>query len=537
MPVPSRPLNIRVVPAVAPTGLLQAGGMTYLGAFKIPGGSCGGGDQCTANYGGTCLAFDPAGNGGLGTLYVNSLDTSFGRLVAEISVENDLTGGAINPADTALSQMPTAKLIQPWGDIFAGQIDTISPGSSNWMGGLLVTDYLGVSRIVGTAYNSFGVASTRKSHFILKKSTTDPQVIVGPFEVNGTGVTGPCNGGENCPDGWVAQSSVEIPAAYQAALGGDMLSGMMGASLIGRTSFGPTATRWTKATTPGNPTAAKKLLGYPSSHPELGNWVTEGPSGGAELFTSQNDANRMFWPTGYRTLAYIYILGNVNANCYGAAVAGGAGDPVEDAIGEIDRTGTGGSSNGAGTTITLPNANLTGLRNNAWVWFTAQTSPAVVFAGRNYRGIGRILSVANSGTPTAAVTVAPAQAFPPNLTAQAWKIGAPAAYDPSVHGNTIPDTEPRSGHGPTAYPYQVIVSAYDVNDLAAVQAGTKSPWQLRPYAVWTLTLPVQFPAGKYAKKDLGAVAFDPINRRLYLTQRYVDGPASTIVLVYQIAAP
>lgn len=50
--------------------------------------------------------------------------------------------------------------------------------------------------------------------------------------------------------------------------------------------------------------------------------------------------------------------------------------------------------------------------------------------------------------------------------------------------------DPYCGDGLNAPPYQLQVWAYDLNDLAAVKAGTKKPWDLRPYAYgsqWKLT--------------------------------------------------
>ena len=43
--------------------------------------------------------------------------------------------------------------------------------------------------------------------------------------------------------------------------------------------------------------------------------------------------------------------------------------------------------------------------------------------------------------------------------------------------------------GTHAYPYHYYVWAYDANDLAAVKAGQKQPWEVKPYAVWPFSLP------------------------------------------------
>ena len=47
----------------------------------------------------------------------------------------------------------------------------------------------------------------------------------------------------------------------------------------------------------------------------------------------------------------------------------------------------------------------------------------------------------------------------------------------------------RGDKGFHAFPYRYQVWAYDANDLGAAKAGTKQPWEVRPYAVWKLNLP------------------------------------------------
>ena len=530
--------------------LFQAANMKYEGAFKVPVGTtlngqpCRGSDLCTGNWGGTAIGFDAAGNDGKGSLFFAALDSGQPPSVGEISVSTDLTGGAIDPGHTQLSQMPTAKLLQEFGDVFGGHADEVSPGANNGVGGLFPVTYAGEPRLLASMYNSFGVASTSRSHFILAKTIATPSVIVGPVEVNGLGTAGKgCTGGRDCPDGWVAGSHAAIPPAYQAALGGDMLSGLCCVSIIGRTSMGPTATRWKLADLAKNPVNGKRLLGYPDTHPTLGKWTTgsdggtspPGASGGTGQFTSQNDLNRMVWPTGYRSLLFFYVLGNAKANCYGAPVAAGDGDPVINAIGEEDGHGADASTNDNGTTVTLPNFNVNKIAMNAghgYIWLADQKTPAISVAGRNYLGMAKILSVSKSGTPGASVTVDKREAFPANLTGQNYRIGAPACYDPAGHGTAIPDNVPKQGHGPSAYPYRAIVAAYDANDLAAVNAGKKNAWDPVPYATWDLKLPVAYPAGKHAIVSLGSAALDPVRHKMYVTQRFTDAAAQTIVLQY-----
>jgi hypothetical protein len=84
--------------------------------------------------------------------------------------------------------------------------------------------------------------------------------------------------------------------------------------------------------------------------------------------------------------------------------------------------------------------------------------------------------------------------------------GAMYCYDPT-------DTS----KGSHAYPYRYQVWAYDLAEFAAVKAGTKQPWDLKPYGVWPFDLPTQA-----SNVRLGGVGYDQATGRLYLSQLYAD---------------
>jgi len=91
--------------------------------------------------------------------------------------------------------------------------------------------------------------------------------------------------------------------------------------------------------------------------------------------------------------------------------------------------------------------------------------------------------------------------------------------DSSLDGTTAPDGslycyDPTNPYkSPHAYPYRYQVWAYDLNDLAAVKAGTKQPWEIVPYGVWPLSLPTPELAVR-----LGGVGYDPQRQLLYVSQ-------------------
>jgi len=74
-----------------------------------------------------------------------------------------------------------------------------------------------------------------------------------------------------------------------------------------------------------------------------------------------------------------------------------------------------------------------------------------------------------------------------------------------------------SDKGQHAYPYRYQVWAYDLNDFAAVKAGTKQPWDVVPYGVWPLSFPT--PEGTVR---VGGVAYDAQRQLLYISQRGAD---------------
>jgi hypothetical protein len=102
----------------------------------------------------------------------------------------------------------------------------------------------------------------------------------------------------------------------------------------------------------------------------------------------------------------------------------------------------------------------------------------------------------------------------------AWCYGN-GTSDPKLDHVRGPDGEiycydPVNGaKGQHAYPYTHFVWAYDVNDLAAVKAGTKQPWQVVPYATWRLSLP-------YGVNELAGVAYDASRQRLYVIEKGLE---------------
>lgn len=85
-----------------------------------------------------------------------------------------------------------------------------------------------------------------------------------------------------------------------------------------------------------------------------------------------------------------------------------------------------------------------------------------------------------------------------------------------------PTAEAKGAHG---YPYRHMVWAYDANDLAAVKQGKRDPWNVKPYATWTLPEMV----GGTGNAWMSGAVYDPGRRRIYI----VPG-SDAVVHVYDV---
>ena len=88
----------------------------------------------------------------------------------------------------------------------------------------------------------------------------------------------------------------------------------------------------------------------------------------------------------------------------------------------------------------------------------------------------------------------------------------------------------QTSKGTHAYPYAYYVWAYDALDLAAVRSGTRQPWDIKPYAVWTLELPFGV---SYAA--IQGAAYDPQTGRIFVSEAYGDG-SFPLIHVFSVGA-
>jgi len=312
------------------------------------------------------------------------------QMVAEIRIP-----AVVNSAD--VPALSTATVLQPFVDVTEGRMKSIltSPNESVKIGGLLVDN----GKLLVSVYDYYDGCgcNARTSHFVSGLTLLRTGNVLGPFKVG------------SLNPGFVAGYMTPIPAEWQAALGGSVITGSCCLAVVGRTSFGPAAFAFNPADLGTVPTApAVPLVYYPSNHHTLGAWDATW-NGTNTLFNGTTVIRGVALPSGTRSLLFFGSQG-IGPFCYGAGVA---------------------------------------------------TTP-----------------------------------------------GSNECFNPA-----------NSGKGTHAYPYQYQVWAYDVLDLAAVKAGRKRPWDVRPYAVWSLTFPSS-PVNRNVQ--LGGAAYDPGARRLYVSQQFAD---------------
>lgn len=99
-------------------------------------------------------------------------------------------------------------------------------------------------------------------------------------------------------------------------------------------------------------------------------------------------------------------------------------------------------------------------------------------------------------------------------TSDAALVGKPAVNGGSGYCYD-PADDSKGTHG---YPYVHQVWAYDATDMLLVKNGTKKPWDISPYSVWTYELPFQ----TGGRNILGA-AYDPARQRIFISQDHGEG--------------
>ena len=386
--------------------LIQQAYYEYVGGCRVPDGTygasnfgwSGGGDNAI----GGGLAFDPKGNGGAGSLFISGnyrpRDGGFQGSVAEIALCDTWVN---SPTPSSLS---TAKVLQNFADVTAGGIANLEATMGGNQGYIKLAG-IGVEgdNIYFTVFHQYDSGPVLKVSHGSHSRTLSSGALGGFDTLYSTSLLR-----------HTAGKFANVPSAWQALLGGSMLSGIGNLSVIETTSHGPAFYSFNPSAIGGSSgtlISASRLVDYDTAHETLGPWSCRAVCKSNDVYTQATNYGGYAIVPGTRS-ALVWGT-HAKLPCYGA----GTGNP------------------------------------------------------------------ALHGTPY-------------NSTFQ-------YCYDPNGIGN-------EGAHG---YPVEYQMWAYDLKEMAAVKAGTKKYWEPKPYAYWTVKLPVE-----QSSKIAGGMAINPTTGDLYVSQ-------------------
>ena len=122
--------------------LLYQSNLQYVGAFQVPDGQFGPDQYSTFEYGGSCIAFNPANNS---LFMVGHPD---GQEIAEISIPSSI----VNSSN--INSLATATVLQPFSSVLP-RIPNL-PSNQDTLGGFMVNN----QQLIGTAFVIYDAAGS-----------------------------------------------------------------------------------------------------------------------------------------------------------------------------------------------------------------------------------------------------------------------------------------------------------------------------------------------------------------------------------------
>lgn len=244
------------------TGLVGQVNLTYVGGCRVPQGTfgssnfgwSGGGDNAI----GGGIAWNPANSSLFITGNHRVGDGGFQGSVAEIAPCSTWVNSA------TASSLNTATVLQNFYDLSEGRIAAIESGEYS-SGGYIVAGGIHVygSKVIGTVFHQYdGSNVMRESHFS-HSTTLSSSAGASAFDVVYNSLMA----------GYVGGWMTGVPAAWQTALGGTVLTGQCCLSVISRTSHGMAAFAFEPNDISGTTTntlTAYPLVYYDDAHETLG---------------------------------------------------------------------------------------------------------------------------------------------------------------------------------------------------------------------------------------------------------------------------
>ncbi len=228
--------------------LVQAADVQYIGSFRVPVRTWV--DASFAGGGGFGMSFDPAGNGGLGSIFMS------GNAVAQVVAEISIPTPDGNPAH-GINDLPVAALLQGFHDPTEGDYENIypAPGSSSYrlVGTLVDGDHLLTSWtfFYGGDYEMSSTIAKSPKNF-----SAGGHVGPLPFVTSGHWIA-------DISQKWFQGAMCHVPVAWQSLLGGDAIVASSDRSRIQKNSNGPALNIFSLADVGNvNPIPVKIGVGY-----------------------------------------------------------------------------------------------------------------------------------------------------------------------------------------------------------------------------------------------------------------------------------
>jgi hypothetical protein len=454
-----------VVTGTVDPALVYSKDLEWLGSFRPPSVAWQQGmDWRDFNIGLSSLAFNPAGNGGQGSLFGTAHS---GYSVGEFTIP---TPSKTLPPFATLLTLPT--VVQ---DPTNGQFSNsgVTSGTSYSIGLHVHANRLLVTYSGNYSYSD---ANWFWSRPLDLNSTTD---IRGPFSVRGAF-------GERFHAGYIA----DVPPELRTKLGGPLICGLSADSIQSATSDGPpiasfdpalftttNAVRGTFGTITGNTFVLPSGSGTPGAY--VG-WriMLQNPTNNAQQGIVRN------------VIAYDSATKVVTVEDLPVWVANGVGAATAFVmVPKVTSTAL-----AMYPLYTLQNYLPYGKYCGIWTETSSKIGEAVIPNGT--RSVLLFGLTANGRTQ--------------------YAIPSGSSYDAGeVSGDGFRVYDPEGGaRGEHGYPYAPRIWAYDTNDLEQAKLGNIPPQNVKPYAVIDFKMPdAVFAAGG---RFTGGVTYDPKTRRLYV---------------------
>lgn len=475
--------------------LVYESNLNYLGSFRMP--------SSYFAYSGAGITFNPQGYNGQPTLLsranvYNGMNPDFLR-GAEFSIPMTLTNVT---SSTTISSITQSTLLRPTPtplDPFEGGIPTSGViGEINQIGGFQTIPNNKLLMTYFSAYqngSSYGVFYRRPFDLSTASQVEGPFIVIDPdHQINSR---------------WTAGWMCSIPDTlvngvnYQTALGGNVLAGTNGLSIISNASDGPAAISINTANIDG--VLANRSIGL----------ARGGSSNTIILATTASSTSGAY--VGHYIVAATAATGSRQIIAYDGTTKTATISPDGDS--RLWNLGTPTSLTEYKTVPPLAGTQLIGY----------QLGPTTSLqSGYHGAKFAPIWGQANSARSMVI----------PNGTRSLLFIGFGGSGfinygEPGQIGTTgskvyDPENGNKANH---AYPYAGKIWAYDLAEMAQVRTGAKTFNDVKPYAVMPFALPG---AGSFGAKGPNGATYDPSTRRIYMAAGVNDTYQGTygVVLVH-----